>query len=261
MRHSRSRSGWPAPRAGQLAQGSYTLPSNTPGFRFHAELTGRWQETPAARLHHDPRAAATHHALQTARAAAGLYPLGEHQAAQVHINTRLGAGADLDGAPVRLLWAEVALTVTATDLAAATALERRLHEETLNEQRRRRRQQEAEELHQALATTPTLTLAYWLTHHPEAADSDTINAINQLAQQITNHAPDNAWVQTARLLQTFAEGLNAGQRANLVESLAQIVTRYDQPGLAEDLRTIATSAALLNGHVAHGPPESETPGR
>ncbi|GAA3851688.1 hypothetical protein [Streptomyces sedi] len=128
--------------------------------------------------------------------------------------------------------------MTAEDLAAATALERRLHEETLNEQRRRRRQQEAEELHQALAATRTLTLAYWRTHHPEAADSDTINAINQLAQQTTNHAPDNAWVGTARLLRTFAEGLNAGQRANLVESPAQIVTRYDQPGLGWQTVTV-----------------------
>ncbi|GHJ39463.1 hypothetical protein [Streptomyces sp. TS71-3] len=261
MRRSRSRSGWPAPRAGQLAGGSYTLPSNTPGFRFHAELTGRWQEVPAARLHHDPRATATHHALETARAAARLYSLGEHRAAQAHINTRLGAGADLDGAPVRLLWAEAALTVTTEDLAAATALERRLHEETLNEQRHRRRHQEAEELHQALAATPTLTLAYWLTHHPEATGSDTIDAVNRLAQQITDHAPDNAWVQTARLLQTFAKGLNAGQRANLVESLAQIVTRYDQPLMAEDLRAIDTSPVSLNGHVAHGPPESGPPGR
>ncbi|MFD7923980.1 hypothetical protein ACFV3R_32845 [Streptomyces sp. NPDC059740] len=258
MRRSRNRPGWPAPRAGQLAQGTYTLPSNTPGFRFHAELTGRWQEVPAARRHHDPRAAATHHALETARAAAKLYPLGEHHAAQAHINTRLGAGSELDAAPVRLLWAEAVLTVTAEDLAAATALERRLHEEGLNEQSRRRRQQEAEELHHALAATPTLTLAYWITHHPEATGSDTIAAVNRLSQQITDHAPDNAWVQTARLLQTFVEQLDAGQRANLVESLAQIVTRYDQPRVAQALRAITTRASFVNGHASHGPPEPGT---
>ncbi|MFD9637404.1 hypothetical protein [Streptomyces violascens] len=214
---------------------------------------------PAARLHHDPRAVATHRALETARAAARLYPLGEHQAAQAHINARLGAGADLDYAPVRLLWAEAALTVTTEDLAAATAVERRLQEEAINEQRRRRRQQEAEEFHQALATTPTLALAYWLTHHPEATGGDTIDAVNRLAQQITDHAPDNAWVQTARLLQTFVERLDGGQRANLVESLAQIATRYDQPRLAEDLRDIATRAVPLNGHAAHGSLESGPP--
>lgn len=216
---------------------------------------------PAARLHHNPRAVVTHHALETARATARLYPLGEHQAAQAHINTRLGAEADLAGAPVRLLWAEAALTVTTEDLAAATALERQLHEEALNEQRRRQRRQEAEELHQALAATPTLTLAYWLTHHPEATGRETIDAVNRLAEKITDHAPDNAWVQIARLLQTFAEGLNEDQRANLVESLAQIVTRYDQPLLAEDLRAIATTAVPLNGHAAHAPPESGPPGR
>ncbi|WP_327122482.1 hypothetical protein [Streptomyces sp. NBC_01727] len=258
MRGSRSRAGWPTPRAGQLTGGSYTLPSSTPGYRFHAELTGRWQEVPAARLHHDPRAAATHHALETARAAARLYPLGEHQAAQAHINTRLGAGADLNDAPVRLLWAEVALTATTEDLAAATTLERRLHEEALNEQSRRRRQEEAEELHQALAATPTLTLAYWLTHHPEATGSDAIAAVNRLAQQITDHAPGHAWVQTARLLQSFVEQLDTDQRANLVESLAQIVTRYDQPRLAEDLRAITTRTAFPNGRASQEPPGPQT---
>ncbi|MFB6674448.1 hypothetical protein ACFCWG_18985 [Streptomyces sp. NPDC056390] len=257
MRGIRNRTGWPAPRAGQLT-GSHLLPSNTPGHRFHAELSGQWREIPAARLHHDPRAAATHHALETARSTATRYPLGEHQAAQAHINSRLGAGADLDDIPVRLLWARVELTVTAEDLAAATALERRLHEEALNKQSRRRRQQEAEELHQALAATPTLTLAYWLTHHPEATGSDTIAAVTRLAQQITDHAPDNAWVQTARLLQTFVERLDTDQRANLVESLAQIVTRYDQPRLADDLRAITTRTAFLNGHASQEPPGPQT---
>ncbi|MGV9393342.1 hypothetical protein ACWDQL_30000 [Streptomyces olivaceus] len=257
----RNRTGWPAPRAGQLPGGPYTLPSTTSGFRFHAELRGQWEEVPAARLHHDPRAAATHHALQKARAAAALYPLGEHHAAQAHINSSLGAGADLDGVPVRLLWASVELTAAADDLVAATALERRLHEEALNEQSRRRRQQEAEEFHQALAATPTLTLAYWLTHHPAVAGKDTVEAINQLAQQITDHAPDNAWVQAARLLQTFVEQLDARQRVNLVESLAQIFTRYDEPRLADDMRSIATRASLLNGHAPHDPPGSATTAR
>ncbi|MEU1457237.1 hypothetical protein [Streptomyces avermitilis] len=260
MRGIRNRTGWPAPRAGQLT-GSHLLPSNTPGHRFHVELSGQWQEIPAARLHHDPRAAATHHALETARSTATRYPLGEHQAAQAHINSRLGAGADLDDIPVRLLWARVELTVTAEDLAAATALERRLHEEALNKQSRRRRQLEAEELHQALAATPTLTLAYWLAHHPEAAGKDTVEAVNQLARQITDHAPDNAWVQAARLLQTFVERLDKHQRANLVESLAQIMTRYDEPRLADDMRAVASGTALLNGHASHDPPGSETRAR
>ncbi|MFF9580309.1 hypothetical protein ACF1BA_34370 [Streptomyces rubiginosohelvolus] len=257
MRGIRSRTGWPAPRAGQLT-GSHLLASNTPGHRFHAELSGQWQETPATRLHHDPCAAATHHALETARFTATRYPLGEHQAAQAHINSRLGAETDLDDIPVRLLWARVELTVTAENLAAATVLERRLHEEALNEQSRRRRQQEAEELHQTLAATPTLTLAYWLANHPEATGKDTVEAINRLAQQITDHAPDNAWVQAARLLQTFVERLDKHQRANLVESLAQIMTRYDEPVLADDMRALASGTAHLNGNASHNPPGPDT---
>ncbi|MFD4711939.1 hypothetical protein ACFWN5_20030 [Streptomyces sp. NPDC058430] len=117
----------------------------------------------------------------------------------------------------------------------------------------------AEELHQTLVVTPTptLTLAYWLTHCPSATSKDAIEAVHQLAQQIIDHAPDNAWVRTARLLQTFVEQLDTHQRANLVESLAQIVTRYDQPRLAESLRTV--TIVFLNVHASRGPTESGMP--
>ncbi|MFG2651205.1 hypothetical protein [Streptomyces sp. NPDC048436] len=254
MRRNRDRPGWPSPRTGQLTETGCLLPSSATGYSFSAELTGRWEETPSARPHHDPRAAATHHALTAARTVARLYPLTESQAAQAHINTRLGVGADLQDAAVRLLWAKVQLTVTDQDHAAAAALQRRMHDQAMNDQAHRQQQQRVEELHQALSATPTLALAYWLTHHPESSDRDTINALEQLVRKIASYAPDNAWVNVAHLLQTFVEQLNEAQRVNLVEALAQIVTRYDQPNLAGQLRTIATKLSAANGHAPSGPP-------
>lgn len=256
MRRNRNRAGWPALRAGQLTdtETGYVLPSNAPGYSFHADLTGRWEETPAAQHHHNPREAAAHHALETACAVAHLYPLTEHQAAQVHINSRLGIPCDLNGAPVRLLWAQVQLTVAAQDLEAVACLQRRLHDEALNEQVSRQRQHRAEELHQALSTTPTLALAYWLTHHSGTADQNTVEALGHLAREIAAYAPDTAWVKVAHLLQTFVEKLNAPERANLVASLAQIFTRYDQPQLADQLCSVAKQMNSTNSHSPSSPP-------
>ncbi|SES49780.1 hypothetical protein SAMN04487983_10913 [Streptomyces sp. yr375] len=256
MRRNRDRTGWPAPRAGQLTDtdNPYALPSDASGYHFHAHLTGRWEETPAARHHQDPRAAATHHALETARAVSGLYPLTEHQAAQAHINSRLGTSHDLVDAPVRLLWARVQLTVESSDVEAVVCLQRRMHDNALTEQTNRQRQYQAEELHRALSTTPTLALAYWLIHQPQAADQNTIEALSQLTREITTYAPHTAWVQVAHLLQTFVQDLDTPARTNLVESLAQIFTRYDQPQLADHLRSIATQVQSANGHLSSRPP-------
>lgn len=256
MRRNRDRAGWPAPRAGQLTDSdtTYALPSNDPSYNFHAHLTGRWEETPAARQHHDPRAAAAHHALETARSVSGLYPLTEHQAAQDHINSRLGTSHDLDDAPVRLLWARVHLTADRADIEAVVCLQRRIHDEALNAQANRQRQYQAEELHRALSTTPTLALAYWLIHQPQAADRNTIDALSQVTREITAYAPHTAWVQVAHLLQTFVQDLDTPARMNLVDSLAQIFTRYDQPELADRLRALAPQIQSANGQLPDGPP-------
>ncbi|WP_405773650.1 hypothetical protein [Streptomyces sp. NBC_00859] len=253
MHRNRDRAGWPAPRTGQLTITGLALPSNVPAHSFQADLAGRWEEIPAPRPHHDPRAAAAHHAVATARAVASQYPLTELHAAQVHLNSRLGAESDLADAPVRLLWATVHLTATDHDLAAVTALHRRMQDEALNEQVHRQRQQRAEELHQALATTPTLALTYWLTHHPDTSD-DTLKAVDRLSREITAHAPQNAWVQIARLLQTFVAELTTKQRLNLAESLTHIVIRYDQPHLAEQLRAITLSMSSEDNHARPDPP-------
>ncbi|MBT2417378.1 hypothetical protein J7F01_20910 [Streptomyces sp. ISL-22] len=256
MRRNRDRAGWPAPRDGKLTDNDtmYALPSNAPGYNFHAHLTGRWEETPAARQHHDPRAAAAHHALETARAVTRLYPLTEHQAAQAHINSRLGTSHDLVDAPVRLLWARLQLTADTTDVEAVVCLQRRIHDEALNEQFNRQRQHQAEELHRTLSTTPTLALAYWLIHQPQAADPNTIEALSQLTREITSYAPHTVWVQVAHLLQTFVQDLDTPARMNLVDSLAQIFTRYDQPELADHLSSIATQMQSVNGHSPSSPP-------
>ncbi|WP_405542465.1 hypothetical protein OG478_12370 [Streptomyces phaeochromogenes] len=262
MRRNRDRVGWPAPRAGQLTDSDtrYALPSNAPGYNFHAQLTGRWEETPAARQHHDPRAAAAHHALERARAVTGLYPLTEHHTAQAHINSQLGTSHDLADAPVRLLWARVQLTVDSADIEAVVCLQRRRHDEALNEQANRQRQHQAEELHRSLSTTPTLALAYWLIHQPQATDRNTIEALSQLTREITAYAPHTAWVQVAHLLQTFVQDLDMPARMNLVDSLAQIFTRYDQPQRANQLRSIATQMQSANGNSPNSSQRSGSDG-
>ncbi|MEU0029516.1 hypothetical protein ACFWMJ_31060 [Streptomyces hawaiiensis] len=256
MRRDRDRAGWPAPRAGKLTDSDsmYALPSNAPGYNFHAHLTGRWEETPAARQHHDPRAAATHYALETARTVSGLYPLTEHQTAQTHINSRLGTSHDLDDAPVRLLWAQVHLTADSSDIDAIVCLQRQMHDEAQNEHANRQRQYQAEELHRALSTTPTMALAYWLIRQPEAADRNTIDALSQLTREITAYAPHTAWVQVAHLLHTFVQGLPTPARVNLVDSLAQIFTRYDQPELADRLSALSPQIQSANGHLPDSAP-------
>jgi hypothetical protein len=184
--------------------------------------------------------------LTRARTVTGAYALTDVHAAQAHLNAVLGTPHDLTDTPVRILWADVRLTVTDQDRAAATALQRRLHDEALHEQARRQRLQAARELHEQLVTTPTLALAYWLTQHPDSA-KDSIHALEELTRQITAYAPDNAWVQVAQVLQTFVHDLTTDQRENLVRSLAQIVLRYDQTGLAQQLQYTADSLAAANG--------------
>ncbi|MFE9568715.1 hypothetical protein ACFYMW_09505 [Streptomyces sp. NPDC006692] len=49
-----------------------------------------------------------------------------------------------------------------------------------------------------MATTPTLTLAYWLTHHPEATGGDTIDA--QAANVLCQAAGRSAAVARSTVL-------------------------------------------------------------
>ncbi|MEU6449787.1 hypothetical protein [Streptomyces sp. NPDC046979] len=246
MRRRASPAGWPAPRAGSLKATGHPLPSSTPGYRFDAHLEGRWEETPSARPHHNPGQAALHHALTLARTVTGAYQLTDVHAAQAHLDTALGTSHDLTDTPVRLLWADIRLTVSEPDRAAVAALQRRQHDEALHAQAQRQRLQAARELHEQLVTTPTLALAYWLTQHPDSTQ-DSIHNLEELTRQITAYAPDNAWVQVAQVLQSFVHDLAADQRENLVRSLAQIVLRYDQPGLAQQLQHTAAGLAASNG--------------
>ncbi|WP_425842334.1 hypothetical protein [Streptomyces fractus] len=246
MRRRANPAGWPTPRTGPLTPTGHPLPSSTPGYRFDARLEGRWEETPSARPHHNPGQAALHHVLTLARPVTGAYPLTDVLAAQAHLNTVLGTAHDLADTPVRLLWADVRLTVSEPDRAAATALQRRQYDEALHAQAQRQRLQAARELHEQLVTTPTLAVAYWLTQHPDSA-KDSIHTLEELTRQITAYAPDNAWVQVAHVLQSFVHDLAADQRENLVRSLAQIVLRYDQPDLAQQLQHTAAGLASTNG--------------
>ncbi|WP_180686607.1 hypothetical protein [Streptomyces gossypiisoli] len=70
-----------------------------------------------------------------------------------------------------------------------------------------------------MSTTPTLALAYWLIHQPQAADPNTIEALSQLTREITTYGPHTVWVQVAHLLQTFVQDLDTPARMNLVDSL------------------------------------------
>ncbi|MZD08289.1 hypothetical protein GTW43_24875 [Streptomyces sp. SID5785] len=251
MRRRIDPTGWPDPRSGHLESTGRSLPSDIPGYRFNAEVQGRWEETPSARPHNNPAEAALHYTLATARAITCRYALNDVHAAQAHLNSVLGTVCDLKDLPVRVLWANIRLTTTDQDRAAVSALQQRLHSEALHEQIQRQRLQAARDLHEQLVTTPTLALAYWLTQRPDAT-KDTLESLEELTRQITAHAADNAWVQVSHLLQTFVSDLAADQRANLVRSLAQIVLRYDQPQLAEQLQNIAIDLASASG-LGKGP--------
>lgn len=90
--------------------------------------------------------------------------------------------------------------------------------------------------------------------HPIVRQTHTIEALSQLTREITTYAPHTVWVQVAHLLQPFVQDLDVPARVNLVDSLAQIFTRYDQPELAQHLRSIATQMQSANGHSPSGRP-------
>ncbi len=246
MRRRANPAGWPTPRTGSFNPTRHPLPSNTPGYSFDAHFEGRWEETPSARPHHNPGQAALHHTLTIARTVTCAYALTDGHAAQAHLNTVLGTALDLKDIPVRILWADIRLTATDQDRASASALQRRQHDEALHAQAQRQRLQAAQDLHEQLVSTPTLALAYWLTHHPDST-RESIHTLEELTCRITAYAPDNAWVQIAQVLQSFVHDLTADQRENLVRSLAQIVLRYDQPDLAQQLQRTAAGLAATNG--------------
>ncbi|MFD5536310.1 hypothetical protein ACFWIJ_00250 [Streptomyces sp. NPDC127079] len=238
--------GWPQPRAGRLDT-TCALPSSITGRDFQLQLTGQWEELPTTRQHHDPQAAATHHVLAMARTITMQRSLTEHHAVQAHLNAVLGRSCDLPEAPVRLLWAHAQLTADPQDLAAVLAYQRQHYEAEANDRLVQRRRQRAQELHEALTTTPALVLAHWFSDHPETLDRDTIDHLEQLVSAVTGYAPETAWVQTARLLQTFVQQLDHDARDHLIHSMAQVFTRYDRSDLAEQLRTVSRDSSSLNG--------------
>ncbi|MFB7738476.1 hypothetical protein ACFC08_29645 [Streptomyces sp. NPDC056112] len=238
--------GWPKPRTGRLDI-SCPLPSNITGRNFQLHLTGQWEEILAARQHHDPHAAATHHALTAARSITMQRPLTEHPSVETHINAALGRTCELPGLPIRLLWAHAQLTATSQDLEAVLAYQRQHYEAEANDRLVQRRRQRAHELHDTLSTTPALALAHWFSDHPETLDRDTIDRLEQLVSTVTAYAPETAWVRTARLLHTFVQQLDQDARHHLIHSMAQVFTRYDRPDLADQLRAISYDTTHVNG--------------
>ncbi|WP_159329849.1 hypothetical protein [Streptomyces tendae] len=245
-RRRRNHPGWPQPRAGRLDT-TCALPSNITGRDFQLQLTGQWEELPATRQHHDPRAAATHHVLTMARAITVQRPLTEHHAVQAHLNAVLGRPCDLPDVPVRLLWAHAQLTTDPQDLEAVLAYQRQYYEAEAHDRLVQRRRKRAQELHDALSTTPALVLAHWFSDHPETLDGDTIDHLEQLVLAVTAYAPETVWVHTAHLLQTFVQQLDRDARHHLIHSMAQVFTRYDRPDLAEQLHTTYRDTAPVNG--------------
>ncbi|MFI5805302.1 hypothetical protein [Streptomyces sp. NPDC051561] len=246
MRRRTDPTGWPDRRSGRLEGTGGSLPSETPGYRFDAEIQGCWEETPSAQRHNNPGEAALHYVLTTARAITCRYALIDVHAAQAHLSSVLGSASDLEGVPLRVLWADIRLTAADQDRVAVSALQQRRHDEALHEQAQRQRLQAARDLHEQLVTTPTLALAYWLTQRPDTT-TGTLESLEELTRQITAHAADNAWVQVSHLLQAFVSDLAVDQRVDLVRSLAQIVLRYDQPHLAEQLQNIAAGLPSASG--------------
>lgn len=254
MRRRPRPDGWPQPRTGRLDI-TGELPSNIPGHPFDFHLASAWEELPSARPHHDPRSAALDHALTVAANITATRPLSDHVAAQARINTLLGTPLTIPRLPVRLLWAQAQITAQPQHLAAVSAYQRQQYEEDLHDQHIRRRQQRAQDLYNALRTTPALVLAHWFTDHPDTLDQLTLDRIEHFITTTTTYAPDTAWVQVARLLQDFVCGLPADARQHLIASLAQLFDRYGHPDRAAQLRIIGGELQRPSGPDLHQRPE------
>lgn len=230
-------SGWPTPRAGTLDL-TCPAPSSTPGHPFTLTLTGAWEEVPSARPHHSPDAAATDHALTTAREITTAFPASDAVPAAVRINAVLGRPLDLPGIPVRLLWAKAHLSAGSEAVHAAQRHERHQREQEQRRAEQNRCMDEARVLRDTLMSDPSMALAYWFATAPHTVDAETVARLEHLFAAAAAYAPQGRWAPLARILHTFAERLTDEARIHLLDTLAALTDRYGHPDITSDIRSL-----------------------
>ncbi|MBT2530130.1 hypothetical protein J7E91_33435 [Streptomyces sp. ISL-99] len=228
---------WPTPRAGTLDV-TCPAPSITPGYHFTLHLTGAWEELPASKPHHAPRAAATNHALTLARNITASHQLTDTVPAAARINTLLGQPTEIPLLPIRLTWAQVHLTAEPEALYAVTSQQRRLHDQELQRTQQQRRLDEAHALRDTLVADPSLALAYWFATCPETIDQETLSRVERLITTAATYAPQGHWVQLARLLTDFTARLPDNAKTHLVGTLATLADRYGHADIAAGMRSL-----------------------
>ncbi|MFD4949687.1 hypothetical protein ACFWNT_46240 [Streptomyces sp. NPDC058409] len=201
-------------------------------------MTGVWEELSTSEPHHDPRAAATHHALTVARNITALHPLTDAVPATARINTLLGQPTDIERLPVKLAWATVQLSAEPAALHAVINEQRRHHDDELRRAQQQRRLDEAHALHDTLVTNPSLALAYWFASCPEKIDAETLTRVEQLVATAATYAPQGQWVQLARLLTNFTQRLPDDAKGHLVATMATMADRYGHPDIAASMLSL-----------------------
>lgn len=233
-RQRRRSSGWPPPRQGNLGI-TCPAPSATPGHPFTLALAGAWEELPSPRPHHNPDAAATHHALTVARNITATLTPNDTVLAAARINTLLGHPTEIPGIPVRLTWARVTLTTTPEALSASARHQQHQHEEEQRRTEQARRINEARTLRDTLMSDPSLALAYWFATAPQTVDETTLTRLEQLHVQAAAYAPQGCWAQLARLLHAFVGDLPEDTKTHLIGTLASLTDRYGHPEIAVEI--------------------------
>ncbi|WP_344405855.1 hypothetical protein [Dactylosporangium fulvum] len=136
---------------------------------------------------------------------------------------------------MRILDADIRVSVAEYDLAAEERLHRQQSELVFGEVRRQSEMEELKHLAHRVLANPALARAYVLVRHPSLAETafDPASGFNRLISEMTNHSPLHAQVRLGVAFAQFIEGLSATEARYFSSKISEIFRDYGRVDLVQ----------------------------
>jgi len=224
------------------------LASSTRGFYFIAQFQAVWHLHVPYRQQRQPEQAARHLLTRNATTVTARTPVTHASAAQAEINTLLGRLGTAT-AEVSVLDASVSLAVEDQMLRQARAHEHRIREQELANLTQEHELRRLQRFRDTVLTDPAAAMSYWFMQHPDQLDDAVYTQIAALVTKIADHDPSMSWLHVARVLDSFIQGLEVGDKRALLRLLADKMVLFGNREMAQQLTAdLSTTTGNHDGH-------------
>lgn len=202
------------------------LQSNVSGLYFNAEVNLSWAAPTLASGQRNPRDAARALILEVAEQKSGRLPVTRVAIAQHRINAELGRLGQIQDSEVHIDHCYVLLSTDPETAARGAEWERQQHVAQLANIRQEQELARLQRFRDAVLNDPGSAMTFWFMNHPDQLDEGLYGKLEALALKVAPYSPASTWVQVAKILHEFVQGLSSEEKQHLIRGLQQTFRSY-----------------------------------